>query len=374
MTNPLSRGSVVLILLLAIGAPAYAPPVVPKAPVGGGVRPGGARPVETPTAARPRAIVAPGYRAGIGISTGATARTTGVTVRPRTPLTADDVVAIGKVAAKLEAVRAAAADGSPEVVTQAVADVPVAALPPELHQAITAVPRGVRAVKTLDDLRAAVAAGDDAKSAALLRDVEVSDRPLAGDVRRWLGYRAMRDGKADAARAILGEAPPPDSRVLLRDLTRTLAAAETFGPDPGVVLLVPEAPATGIRPGVKEDPLADLPPLTEVSAVEKRCQDGLSSRIASHLQTHQARGNANLGRVQGFVEAAREREKDPAFEDERRKEREALAAVEAKLGRPLDPAERLLAQAVLRQGKTPDEVAKIVKDVENVPANRGERK
>jgi hypothetical protein len=203
----------------------------------------------------------------------------------------------------------------------------------------------------------------------LLRLARVVEDGLLAQVRQSLLVRAHLEGRSDLLR-ILPQAPEnPTAQTLLRDLKALNAQAPSaalsesriasvLGPLP-----VPEAPAAGFRPGVKEALDADLPTLKRLAATEKEVRLQVVGNIekaararADHFHLHQYHLAHTLRALPRSREEKKNRTPAPSF-----------AVLEAGLGR-LTPGERLLVQH-LSAKKTPEQTLAILRRLREKGAN-----
>jgi hypothetical protein len=153
----------------------------------------------------------------------------------------------------------------------------------------------------------------------------------------------------------------PDAKKLLRDLKALGSGAAEPPHAPSVLgpLPVPEAPAAGFRPGVRESLHADLREMEELAAAEKAARQRVLSDLEDRAQNHWHHLHLGLHQVQECIRAAQGRpdRTDDGAEDAR------TAEVTKLLGREPTPAERLLIGR-LRETKTAEETATILRGVD----------
>jgi hypothetical protein len=251
----------------------------------------------------------------------------------------------------------------------------------DLPESLRPVARGLRA---LAEVRA-VAEGSlrTPPDAAQLRRAcaemgeALGDPDLVARVRQDLAVRAFLAGHPGPARELLPRTgSPAHAAAALRDLTVLLAGkgkvsstpaarAARRGPPPGVKPLLPEADRRGWRVGVRESARADLPPLDEAGQLlraggrrpggGKKGQDGRSNgtgaqgppnvSFPAQVQAALARQQDDAQQALAAVRQLEGRERDEEGEDEC-----LLESLARRLGRPLTPAERVVALQLRRQG------------------------
>lgn len=132
------------------------------------------------------------------------------------------------------------------------------------------------------------------------------------------------------------------------------------------MLAVPEAPLTGHRPPLREGVLAGLPEAeAQVVAAQQQFRTSVLRDIHHHAAVHGGRlsghlDQTHLGARQRLERArpAGERKSDPA-----ESEGPALAAVARYLGRELTASEQIMARQLLRQDKSPAQIADVLRSL-----------
>jgi hypothetical protein len=179
-------------------------------------------------------------------------------------------------------------------------------------------------------------------------------------VRKYLVCRALREGQGDLAHKAQPAGQPPDAPTILRDL-QAVADKPPAAPPPTALPfnLGPEGPRISPRPQVRKKLGDRLPVLEEeLLQVELRARTQVRARIevagskAWHLL------NIHLHRLGGHHTAQMVMDHDE--EKDAEVEAEVEAEVRKQLGRPLEPAERVLVLH-LHVTKTPAELAEILK-------------
>jgi hypothetical protein len=184
---------------------------------------------------------------------------------------------------------------------------------------------------------------------------------LADSVLLDLGAKAFLDGFPAEARALLPDFAPADrAGPVLRDLKALVLgkgevqtgvvrqaveawAGEGREPPPGLRPLLPEGPTAGWRPRVSEAARADLPPLEKAAAqIEKPLRQRVKNTQPVHrfiLEWHKATALHHVHQLHRHVV------QQGSDDDKEIKE------LEAKMGRKLTEAEKILARQLRRQGK-----------------------
>jgi hypothetical protein len=258
-------------------------------------------------------------------------------------------------------------------------------LPAELTVTVTAVGRQAKPLDVLENLEALVGKVDaELPSLTTLNRHLTTLAEATGDVRlarrcrQYLAFEAELKGQTDLARQLVGTDAlvVGSSRARLRDLKVSIlgeanageAAAKSgrtaHGPGP-----IPEGPAEGLRPKVKEATKADLPPLKEeMAAADKQFRARLKEDLGKQkeMRQHYLQENAHL------LHALTHRSKE---DDEWRKKmesEEAPATVARLVGRDLTATERLLVPKMLARGKRPAEIAQFLLKRDKAAAHRAE--
>jgi hypothetical protein len=157
----------------------------------------------------------------------------------------------------------------------------------------------------------------------------------------------------------------PDAAGKLRDLKIEprpgVAPLPEEGPPPPIPLLIPEA-TPGARPPLVESPRAGLPSL-EVKQVAQQMRSHLQAEVSRQLEFGSNMTSSHLYLAR-FLSQKLGRSADS--DEDRRKEEErrgAIAAVPRSLGRPLTPAERILASHMHGRGQQPAAIAKVLQQL-----------
>jgi hypothetical protein len=227
------------------------------------------------------------------------------------------------------------------------------------------VQKEVRALLSLKDLKAALgkpwkAAPDVAELRRELSAVEkVADEKLTRHIRLHLALRAEAEGHLAVARELLPSAEELEKGgPELRDLKAVLPEPRVppKGPPSPSDLPKPEGPQAGTRPGVKESLRADLPRLkAEVEATEEQTVARVRKDLETQRAGHEASLAQGLSRILVFSRQGREQQRK-----KEKQEQDQAEAVAKQLGRPLTGPERTLVGAMVGQGKSPAEIAKIL--------------
>jgi hypothetical protein len=241
----------------------------------------------------------------------------------------------------------------------------------------------VKGMQGLEQLRAeAVASGERPPNvAAVQKSVAAFERGIATlpeakadptlpkRLQQDLAVKAFLEGHSSEARQLLPrDGPAEHAADLLRDMKAmmsgegevvTCPAQQALapkpgegggtprGPPPGMRPLIPEGAREGWRPRVRESARADLPP------IEKAVELGevLQSRAAAELKAERTslgeRATKSQQRLQGIDLHIRQNEAE---------EKRRFTAMEAKLGRKLEPDERVHVCHLAAQNKTNDEI------------------
>jgi hypothetical protein len=176
-------------------------------------------------------------------------------------------------------------------------------------------------------------------------------------VRSYVDCKARLEGNADLAGKLRPGAQPPDAATILRDLKRVEAALTppSDGPIAFNLMLMPEGPPLSLRPGVKESLGKNLPELEKLPDAElaaRKCVLG-ELRAAASLPWHRLNVHTQYMNHRPTSQLAT----DPT---RTRKEDQAEAQAEARLGRPLKPEERLLVRHLIGK-KSPEELMAALK-------------
>jgi hypothetical protein len=246
---------------------------------------------------------------------------------------------------------------------------PGAGLPAGLDQLPPALQQDSQGLHGLGDLEAALGKPwpDPPDVAALRRDLSAvqaaTDEQLALHLKLHLALKARAEGHVDAARELLPPAPElasagPKLRDLKAVAVRTTpgAGAGLQGPPAPAAVPLPEAPAGGVRPGVKESLHADLPVLKkEMASAGTRVRARAGEVLRQHTSAHAAHLGPSLDTVLRYARKDREQER------KRMRQQEEQSEVVARLlGRKPIDSERILIRVMGRQGKTPAEMAAIL--------------
>jgi len=179
----------------------------------------------------------------------------------------------------------------------------------------------------------------------------------------YVSGRAQLEGNLDLARKLSGD-QLPDAQAILRDMERLGASPGVpAGPTgPHNPLPVPEGPAISVHPAVKESLGKDLPALPkDLPVLDQLPAAELRARKWVLGEFH---GSANWPEHRLIVHFAYTNNGNapslPAPPDWKKEDEGTEAAVETRLGRPLEPAERILIRH-LRDKKTPEQLAAVVK-------------
>jgi hypothetical protein len=203
----------------------------------------------------------------------------------------------------------------------------------------------------LDDIGANLArprakAPDAAALGRRLRDVQVAtgnDR-LTAELQGALIGKAEREGHRGVAR-------------VLRDLKlEEVPAGASATPRVPVPPLVPEAPA-GARPGQYESVWEGLPELKEPATKAAR---QLYQNLRAHASWHYE-FRYSLTHTHTHLARHLQRLTEPQEGKDRDERRERLVSVRARLGRPLTPAERIIAADMVQRGKDAETVTSDLK-------------
>jgi hypothetical protein len=200
------------------------------------------------------------------------------------------------------------------------------------------------------------------------------DGHLADAVLLDLGAKALLDGFPAEARALLPDhAPAGHAGSVLRDLKALVLgkgevhtavvrqavearAGEGREPPPGLKPLLPEGPAAGWRPRVSESARADLPPLEKAAAqIEKPLRQRVENTQPMHwfvLEWRKATALHHVHQLHRHVV-------QPAGDDDKE-----IKELEAKMGRKLTEAEKVLARQMRREGKNQADIMAALREVD----------
>ena len=132
-------------------------------------------------------------------------------------------------------------------------------------------------------------------------------------------------------------------------------------------LLVPEGPAEGVRPPIKESLQSDLPPLEEdVSATVKRARVRVSKSVGEQIEYDSLIAAHWLRMLHQFTGEVRE----SARQEERQKEEGTERDVARLLGRGLTASERILVGAMSAKGKKPADMATVLSNLDQPAAKK----
>jgi len=194
------------------------------------------------------------------------------------------------------------------------------------------------------------------------------DKELVGDVKEFLGVGAQRHGRPEQAKKLLPSGwEKEDPRTRLRDMKKRFEAKYKTPPDGGAapqnVGPVPQPGGEGPKPGVKEEPGKGLPPLEEEANTSERvCRERLKAGLRPYA-------DANARSLYLALDRLRRHARDDQTRDEDDEEKRA-AEVAGLLGRELEPSERILVGVMRRQGKSPNEMADVLR---RLPAENPKR-
>jgi hypothetical protein len=244
-----------------------------------------------------------------------------------------------------------------------------AGLPAGLDELPAALQKDFRGLRALGDLEAALGKPwrGPPDLAALRRDLAAvqaaTDEQLALHARLHLSLKAQAEGHTAAARGLLPSAPElasagPELRDLKAVAVRTTPGAGAGQPGRPVpaAVLPPEAPAEGVRPGVKESLRADLPVLKkEMASAGTRVRARAGEGLRQHGAAYAAGLGPSLDTVLRYARKGREQERQRV-----RRQEEQAEGVARLLGRKLTDPELILTRVMGQHGKTPAEMAAIL--------------
>ena len=186
----------------------------------------------------------------------------------------------------------------------------------------------------------------------------------ASQAARWqheLARKAEREGHPQVAKklrdmkSVKGLEEHPPNKMGGEGMNRSLP------------LLVPEGPAEGVRPPIKESLQSDLPPLEEdVSATVKRARVRLSKSVGEQIEYDSLIAAHWLRMLHQFTGEVRE----SARQEERQKEEGTERAVARLLGRGLTASERILVGAMSAKGKKPADMATVLSNLDQPAAKK----
>jgi hypothetical protein len=239
-------------------------------------------------------------------------------------------------------------------------------LPDGLDQLPADLQKDFQGLDSLKDLQTALAGSwrdlpDVPKVRRQVDAVRAIDEKLADHLELHLALKAQAEGHSAAARQLLPSATElANTDPALRDLKAVAVDAignvgrGGQGPVASPVLPLPEPPAGGARPGVKESLRADLPPLNdEAATAAARMQSRVHEGLRQFGDSHGEPLSEALHTVLEYARMARQQEK----EKERQKQ---IQPIVGQVNRPLTAAESILARVLREQGKTPAEAAAIL--------------
>jgi hypothetical protein len=244
-------------------------------------------------------------------------------------------------------------------------------LPAEVRQPLAAVEQNAARLEAWQQLRRLVGAAwrspSDGKTVRThLEELGNSaNKESVARLRLYLACRARLEGDAELSKQVHPEkSPPTDGPGLLRDLKQAGRAFPNRDPaapkkEPILQPLIPEGSQMSFRPAVKESLRADLPLLEELANAEQQTRRQILTDVerAARLDWHSV--NMNLYRLLYASRARRERNSVANVavappEDSR------LVEVARLAGRPLDAAEKVMAERLLAK-RSADEVANILR-------------
>jgi hypothetical protein len=196
-----------------------------------------------------------------------------------------------------------------------------------------------------------------------------ADPTLVKCVQQDLAVKAFLDGHPSEARQLLPrDGPAEHAAHLLRDMKAmmlgegkvvTWPAEQALaprlgkgggtprGPPPGMRPLIPEGAREGWRPPVRESAGADLPPIEKAVELGKALQLRTVAELKAENAALKGRAEKTQQRLQGIDLHIRQNEAE---------EKRRFSAMEAKLGRKLEPDERVHICHLAAQSKTNDEI------------------
>jgi hypothetical protein len=235
--------------------------------------------------------------------------------------------------------------------------------PSSLPEPVQNVLRGLRGV---EDLRAALA-----QPWRQAPDVNALNRDLADvfavtengpQVSRWREALAQRATQARHAEAA----------TRLRDLKAAACpgvpggeAGGTDAPRPGPGLQQPESPAAGVRAPVRGSVGEGLE--EDVAGTAKRLRTQAREKVSEQAAAGREQAQSYLHSIHHFSEAARRHSRQ---EDSKSDKDGPEAQVARALGRPLTAGERILVGRLCAQGRTPAEVAGILRGLDRSAARK----
>jgi hypothetical protein len=286
----------------------------------------------------------------------------------------DEIVTVGRQVEALQQLQTGIKGydlARPAEAAKALSGVNFAALPGKLE-------KPARALRSVAELRAA-ARGRWEKApdvATLKQNVATFERGL-GDatgadelgkrILQDLAVKAFLEGHVAEYKGLMpADGPPQHAANLLRDL-KALALGEGSvatwpaesvlpapepgkGPPPGLRPLIPEGPAQGWRPPVRENAKADLPPLeraVEVAATIK-------ARVENEAKTERARADTRATAARARLAGVQQRVLLPELPERRR-----WSEIEAALKRPLSPEERVRSGELAEQKKSTEQIVAV---------------
>jgi hypothetical protein len=198
------------------------------------------------------------------------------------------------------------------------------------------------------------------------------DAALATRTQRFLALKAAWEGHPKAALELLPpRATGEDNPTLLRDLKALVmgegkaapqaagkAAGEMSGSRIPTDIPIPDPGPGGVRPAVKGSARAGLPPLDKAKASSKKPFRELKEVIREQIEIQRQGMEVHLHILQDYSRKARELSRD---KDKTTSQAQPAPTVKKLLGRDLTPAERVLMTQMHRRGKTPAQMAAILR-------------
>jgi hypothetical protein len=232
-------------------------------------------------------------------------------------------------------------------------DLPLAKLPVDAVESLTALKVNESSLEALNNLRTLVhdpwpeSLPIDRVRTAFDGFAKTSPQD-AEAMRGYLSVRARMEGRPDVAAKFVPKGETPDAKSVLRDLNVVQEMGAT--PPPGsswADLPLPEAERLGLKPAVRETLMKDFPgPVDELSAGEVRARRVALRSIDAGAESQFHHYHLHLHNIMRSLSTSEQDDR----EDE----------VERQVGGKLTPAERLLARRLLRTKKS-DQVTAILR-------------